>query len=90
MQCGGTLDYQYPGNEVYYKFYEAIGWLEGTVWKLNWEQVLDQRNLVVKGHFPGVLVWMYRKTYRGAPLLNHQDMNNASRDVSSRVAHCGL
>jgi len=52
VQCGGTLDYKYPSNEVYEKFYETIAWRENGEYKVTWDEILDQRRMGVQGHLP--------------------------------------
>lgn len=45
VECGGTLDYEYPSEEVYKKFYEAIAGQEEGQWKVN--RCMDRQ-----GHLP--------------------------------------
>ncbi|MGB2926589.1 MAG: GUN4 domain-containing protein [Limnothrix sp.] len=53
VQCGGTLDYKYPDDKVFDKFYEAIAWREDGKSKVTWDEILDRcGRMGVQGHLP--------------------------------------
>ena len=52
LRCGGTLNFEYPAEEVYEKFYEMVAWSERGIRKMEWDEILDQERMKKTGHLP--------------------------------------
>ena len=68
VRCGGKLDGEYPGNEIWRKFATEVGWRVKDLYK-NYDD-LPWNSIHVPGHLPG----LFGGRRELVSLLSHQDL----------------
>jgi hypothetical protein len=69
VDCGATLDGEYPGNKIWDEFCDRVGWSKAGEY-LNYEDLKANSSFSPRGEFP----FVGRSWLVGSSLLSHRDL----------------
>ena len=78
VECGAKLDSQYPGDKIWYKFCERVGWCQGDSY-MEYKDLKANHSFSPAGEFPGwgwwgVRGWGWVRWMGVSFLLSHRDL----------------